>query len=191
VLRDNLRHRHAIERVYLRAIATARESVWIANAYFVPGHRVLAALKDAARRGVDVRLILQGREEYWIAREAERALYDILLDAGIDIVEYGASFLHAKVAVIDRRWATVGSSNLDPFSLLLAHEANLVIEDATFASDLYSRLERACADHGQRIDASLWQRRPRWLRLRARLIYGLARLALRALGLGGYLPRTA
>lgn len=186
VLRDNLRHRHAIERTYLAAIARAEREVWIANAYFIPGRRVLEALGSAVARGVHVRLILQGHPEYWFAREAERALYDVLLDRGVEIIEYRASFLHAKVAVIDDRWATVGSSNLDPFSLLLAHEANVVIEDHAFASQLRARLVAACADAGQRIDPALWTRRPWWPRLRSRLVYGLARLAMRVLGFARY-----
>jgi cardiolipin synthase len=186
LLRDNLRHRHAIERAYLAAIARAEREVWIANAYFIPGRRVLAALGAAVARGVHVRLILQGHPEYWFAREAERALYDVLLDRGIEIVEYRASFLHAKVAVIDGHWATVGSSNLDPFSLLLAHEANVVIEDVAFAGGLRARLAAACAGPSVAIDPARWQRRPWWLRLRSRLVYGLARLAMRAIGFSRY-----
>ncbi len=186
VLRDNLRHRHAIERAYLQAIGQAEREVWIANAYFVPGRRVLSALGAAVARGVRVRLILQGHPEYWFAREAERALYDVLLDRGIEIIEYRASFLHAKVAVVDDRWATVGSSNLDPFSLLLAHEANVAIEDATFARHLRARLAAACDGTGHVIDPVQWKRRSAWLRLRSRLVYGLARLAMRVVGFVDY-----
>lgn len=186
VLRDNLRHRHAIERVYLDAIGRAEREVWIANAYFVPGRRVLTVLAAAVTRGVRVRLILQGHPEYWFAREAERALYDLLLDRGIEIIEYRASFLHAKVAVVDDRWATVGSSNLDPFSLLLAHEANMVIEDRAFASHLRARLAAACDGTCHVIDPVQWRRRPAWLRLRSRLVYGLARLAMRVIGFARY-----
>ncbi|MFN3629379.1 MAG: cardiolipin synthase ClsB, partial [Casimicrobiaceae bacterium] len=186
VLRDNLRHRHAIEHAYLEALDRAEREVWIANAYFVPGRRVLSALGAAVARGVRVRLILQGHPEYWFAREAERALYDVLLDRGIEIIEYRASFLHAKVAVVDDRWATVGSSNLDPFSLLLAHEANVVIEDSAFASRLRARLAAACEGAGERIDPAQWKRRPAWQRLRSRLVYGLARLAMRATGFVRY-----
>jgi cardiolipin synthase len=186
VLRDNLRHRHAIERAYLEAIGRAEREVWIANAYFVPGRRVLAALGAAVARGVRVRLLLQGHPEYWFAREAERALYDVLLDRGIEIIEYRASFLHAKVAVVDDRWATVGSSNLDPFSLLLAHEANVVIEDRAFASHLRARLAAACDGTCHVIDPAQWKRRPAWLRLRSRLIYGLARLVMKVIGFARY-----
>ncbi|RYF58227.1 MAG: cardiolipin synthase ClsB, partial [Comamonadaceae bacterium] len=128
VLRDNVRNRSRIEKAYLRAIGAARQEVIIANAYFMPGGKLRRALVMAARRGVRVRLLLQGRYEYFMQYHAARPVYGALLAAGVEIHEYEPSFLHAKVAVIDalgdRPWATVGSSNLDPLSLLLAREAN-------------------------------------------------------------------
>ena len=130
VLRDNLRNRTRIERAYRRAIGRAREEIIIANAYFAPGRKMRKALVSAAQRGVKVRLLLQGRYEYFMQFYAARPIYGALLRAGVEIHEYSPSFLHAKVAVIDGRWATVGSSNLDPLSLLLAREANVVVEDA-------------------------------------------------------------
>lgn len=152
LLRDNLRHRTQIERAYRRAIAEARHEIVIANAYFLPGLRLRRGLIHAARRGVKVRLMLQGRYEYFMQFHGLRPIYDGLLAEGIEIIEYTGSFLHAKVAVIDRHWATVGSSNLDPLSLLLAREANVVIEDAVFAQDLHTRLEQAMALGGRRVD---------------------------------------
>ena len=134
VLRDNLRNRARIERAYRRAIGRAREEIIIANAYFVPGRKMRKALVSAAQRGVKVRLLLQGRYEYFMQYYAARPIYGALLRAGVEIHEYSPSFLHAKVAVIDGRWATVGSSNLDPLSLLLAREANVVVEDVSFAA---------------------------------------------------------
>ena len=125
VLRDNLRNRRKIESAYLGAIEGARSEIIIANAYFLPGARLRRTLIDAARRGVRVRLLLQGRYEYFLQYHASRPVYGALLAAGVEIHEYAASFLHAKVAVVDMRWATVGSSNLDPLSLLLAREANV------------------------------------------------------------------
>ena len=118
VLRDNVRNRSRIEKTYLRAIGFARHEVIIANAYFVPGRKLRKALLMAARRGVRVRLLLQGRYEYFMQYHAARPVYGPLLEAGVEIHEYAPSFLHAKVAVVDalgdRPWATVGSSNLDP-----------------------------------------------------------------------------
>jgi len=90
------------------------------------------ALLNAARRGVRAVLLLQGQVEYRLKHVATRALYDELLRAGMEIYEYHASFMHAKVAVVDGYWATVGSSNIDPFSRWLAREANLVVRDAGF-----------------------------------------------------------
>lgn len=175
VLRDNLRNRRRIERAYLRAIGAARHEVIIANAYFLPGARLRKALVLAAQRGVRVRLLLQGRYEYFMQYHASRPVYGALLDAGVEIHEYSASFLHAKVAVIDRRWATVGSSNLDPLSLLLAREANVVVRDAGFADLLRQRLEHAMAHGGHRVDAGAYVNRS-W---RVRVLEGLALAAMR------------
>ena len=146
VLRDNLRNRTRIERAYRQAIGEAREEIIIANAYFLPGRKLRKGLIHAAQRGVKVRLLLQGRYEYFMQFHAARPVYGALLKAGVEIHEYAVSFLHAKVAVVDGRWATVGSSNLDPLSLLLAREANVVIEDIAFAQNLRTQLENAIAN---------------------------------------------
>lgn len=175
VLRDNLRHRFDIERAYLDAIARAREEVLIANAYFLPGRRFRRALIHAARRRIRVRLLLQGMVEYRLQHAATRALYGSLLEHGIEIHEYAPSHLHAKVAVIDGAWATVGSSNIDPFSLLLAREANVVVEDAAFAEDLKQRLDHAIATQSWQIEARSWQALPLLIRLRCWLAYGVVR----------------
>jgi cardiolipin synthase len=174
VLRDNLANRRAIERAYLKALGGARREVLIANAYFFPGRRFRRALAEAARRGVRVRLLLQGRAEYVLPHLATQALYDPLLGAGVEIVEYHRSFLHAKVAVIDD-WATVGSSNIDPFSLLLAREANVVVVDAGFAATLRERLLASMAEGGRAVLPEEHARRP-WTR---RLAGWFATLMLR------------
>ncbi len=182
LLRDNLRNRRRIERAYYKAIGEARREIVIANAYFMPGFRLRKALMLAARRKVRVVLLLQGRYEYFMQFHAARPVYAELLAAGVEIHEYAASFLHAKVAVIDGHWATVGSSNLDPLSLLLAREANVVVEDTRFAGELRERLLAAVGDGGLRIsidthaNRSLWQRTLDWL------AYGLMRLALLVTG---------
>ncbi len=174
VLRDNLRFRQTFERAYLYGIAHARRDVLIANAYFFPGRQFRRALAQAAARGVRVRLLLQGKPEYRLQYFATRSLYDQLLRDGIEIYEYMPAYLHAKVAVIDNM-ATVGSSNLDPFSLLLAREANVVVDDQPFAWDLQERLERAIDEGGQFIRPLDYQRRG-WLR---RVIDVMAYTALR------------
>jgi cardiolipin synthase A/B len=158
VIRDNLRHRKDIEHAYLDAIANAKDEIVIANAYFFPGRSFRRALVDAAARRVRVVLLLQGRVEYVLLYYAARALYGQLLDAGVEIYEYHHSFLHAKVAVIDQRWATVGSSNIDPLSLLLAREANIVIDDAGFALKLLQSLKNAIETGAYRLRSGDWER---------------------------------
>lgn len=178
VLRDNFRNRARIERAYRKAIGEATTEIIIANAYFLPGRKLRQGLVHAARRGVRVRLLLQGRYEYFMQYHAARPVYGALLAAGVEIHEYGVSFLHAKVAVIDNAWATVGSSNLDPLSLLLAREANVVVEDAAFAQQLRAELEAAMAQGGVRVDPQAYANRPWRQRLLDRIAFGLMRLAL-------------
>jgi len=183
LVRDNIRHRRDIEDAYLVAIAAARREVILANAYFLPGRRFRQALLAATRRGVRVTLLTQGWTDHPLQQRATRALYGQLLAGGVRIFEYHRSHLHAKVAVVDERWATVGSSNIDPFSLLLAREANVFVRDARFAEDLRQRLERAMADGGREISASAWERGPRLQRLINWLAYGMVRLMI---GIAGY-----
>ena len=156
VLRDNVRHRTHIERTYRKAIGAARHDIIVANAYFFPGLRLRRALIMAAHRGVRVRLLLQGQYEYFLPYRAARQLYGQLMTAGVEIYEYHASFLHAKVAVVDGKWLTVGSSNLDPFSLLLAREANVVAHDPTLAQALQTSLINAIAQGATRIDPQVY-----------------------------------
>jgi cardiolipin synthase len=136
----------------------------------------------AARRGVRVRLLLQGRYEYFMQYHAARPVYGALLAAGVEIHEYAPSFLHAKVAVIDaqgdRPWATVGSSNLDPLSLLLAREANVVVRDAAFARELRERLSQAMDSGGGPLDAARYASRPWRVRVLDRIAFGIMRAAL-------------
>lgn len=178
VLRDNVRNRTRIEQVYRKAIAEARHEVLIANAYFVPGGKLRRALVHAAGRGVRVRLLLQGRYENFMQYHAARPVYGTLLAAGIEIHEYSASFLHAKVAVIDEQWATVGSSNLDPLSLLLAREANVVVEDGAFVQELRTCLTTAMDTQAVRLDAQVFANRPWRQRFLDRLAFWLMRLML-------------
>jgi cardiolipin synthase A/B len=185
VVRDNFRHRSDIEDAYLEAIGEAHKEVIIANAYFFPGARFRHALRGAARRGVRVVLLLQGRVEYVLLHYATRALYGSLLDAGIEIYEYHKSFLHAKVAVIDQRWATVGSSNIDPFSLMLAREANVVVDDAKFAQELRRSLHDHMQDGAMVVAKRAWHRQPLWRRTLIWGAYGFARLLMGLVGYGG------
>ena len=182
LIRDNVHHRRDIEEAYLKALATAQDEIIIANAYFLPGQRFRHALIDASARGVRVVLLLQGRVEYFLLHYATRALYGSLLIGGVHILEYQKSFLHAKVAVIDREWATVGSSNIDPFSLLLAREANVIIRDHAFAHTLRNSLRRAIMEGSVSV-RSHWKERSLIDRMLSWMCYGITRLIM---GLFGY-----
>jgi cardiolipin synthase len=153
VVRDNGDHQSDIERHYRIAIRAARERIVIANAYFFPGWAFMNQLRRAARRGVDVCLILQGQPDMQVVKTAATMLYRQLLDAGVRIYEYCERPLHGKVALVDREWATVGSSNLDPLSLTLNLEANVIIRDRAFNEALHQRLEHLIRHSCRRIEA--------------------------------------
>lgn len=140
VIRDNHKHRDDIERQYRMALQAAQREVIIANAYFFPGYRLLKSLQRAAKRGVRVHLILQGQPDIAAATWAARMVYDRLIEAGVRIHEYCDRPMHGKVALVDDEWATIGSSNLDPLSLSLNLEANLVIRDRAFNAQLRDKL---------------------------------------------------
>lgn len=143
LVRDNLRRRRSIEQAYIQAISSARRRVDLICPYFYPGRLFRRALRRAAQRGVKVRLLLQGKADYRFAALAAQVLYDEMLRSGVQVYEYTPAFLHAKVAVVDEAWATVGSSNIDPLSLLLNLEANVIVHDAGFAQALATQIEAA------------------------------------------------
>lgn len=182
VVRDNIRQRRAIERAYVEAIRGARERIDIAVPYFYPGRAFRRTLRRAAQRGVRVRLLLQGKVDYRIAAVAARALYAELRAHGIRIFEYTPAFLHAKVAVVDDDWATVGSSNIDPLSLLLNLEANVIVHDRGFAAALRERLDAALTVGHEVVEAvhSGWR-----AALRRRFVAWVANTYLRLAGIAG------
>ena len=175
LLRDNLLNRSRIERAYRHAIAHAKHDICIANAYFLPGRRLRRALVHAAQRGVKVRLLVQGRYDNFMQFHASRPVLASLATAGIEIHEYAASLLHAKVAIIDGVWATVGSSNLDPLSLLLAREANVLIADAAFAQALSAALTKAMQTSGVPLNPARLSQRSFWHRCLDRIAFGVMR----------------
>ncbi len=183
VIRDNWRHRRDIEDAYLAAMQLAREEIVIACAYFFPGRRFRQALVDAARRGVKVTLLLQGVTDHPLLTYATRALYPDLLSNGIRLFEYQRSQLHAKVAVVDNRWATVGSSNIDPFSLLLAREANVIIDDVNFATHLRQSIGKAIEEGGVEWCEAGWSKLSWTHRL---TLWCAARCVRIAIGVAGY-----
>lgn len=183
VVRDNVRQRRTIERAYVEALRRARERIDIVCPYFYPGRAFRRALSSAALRGVKVRLLLQGRPDYRMAALAAQVLYEELLGQGVQIFEYTGAFLHAKVARVDDRWATVGSSNIDPLSLLVNLEANVIVRDRQFVAELADAMTQDFA-HSREITAppeiAGWRH---WLRRGA--VAWAARLYLRAAGATG------
>ncbi|MEK8029422.1 cardiolipin synthase ClsB [Ideonella sp. DXS29W] len=175
VRRDNVQHPNDIERYYRVAIRRARERVLIANAYFFPGYRLLRELRRAARRGVEVTLILQGEPDVPIARAAASTLYDYFIKAGVKIYEYCERPLHGKVAVIDDEWSTVGSSNLDPLSLSLNLEANVVLRDRPFARHLRARLEHLIEHSCTQVQADGKSHWAWWAQLRGFFVFHFLR----------------
>jgi cardiolipin synthase len=176
VTRDNRHRRDAIEREYRAAIRAARREIVIANAYFFPGYRLLRAMRQAARRGVRVCLILQGQPDMAIVKRAAELLHARLISAGVEIHEYCKRPLHGKVAVVDGLWSTVGSSNLDPLSLALNLEANVMIRDADFAAGLRERLEQLMHNDCKRLGLDdIQQQRAPWRLWLETLAYHVAR----------------
>jgi cardiolipin synthase len=184
-IRDNLRHRRDIERAYLAALRTSRREIVIATAYFFPGVRFRRALLSAAARGVKVTLLLQARVEFRLLHHASRALYGQLLAAGVTIQEYHRSFLHAKVAVVDGQWATVGSSNLDPYSFLMAREANVFVRDPVFASGLRAELAKMIEEGSRPVPRQDWAQRSRVAKAMSWVAYGTVRVAMGMMRYGG------
>ena len=178
LIRSNVLHRRSIENAYLHAIANSRQEVWIACAYFLPGRHFRNALTEAARRGVEVRLLLQGKAEadHRLQYFATQALYGVLIGEGVRCFEYNKSLMHAKAAVVDDNWATVGSSNIDPFSLLMAREANVVLNDEEFARELKRNLKLDIGEGAVEIKASDLRKRSLLVRLLNWLAYGSMRV---------------
>ncbi|MES2941577.1 MAG: cardiolipin synthase ClsB, partial [Pseudomonadota bacterium] len=175
VTRDNRKHTNDIERHYRIAIRSARHRIVIANAYFFPGYRLLKEMRKAARRGVDVRLILQGEPDMPIVKTAASLLYHHLINAGVKIYEYCERPLHGKVALSDDVWSTVGSSNLDPLSLSLNLEANVIIKDQAFNKHLAARLDYLMQQSCKQVAAEDLEKSSWWLVIRSFFVFHLLR----------------
>ncbi|VTU17561.1 Putative cardiolipin synthase YbhO [Variovorax sp. PBS-H4] len=188
VSRDNRRHTNDIERHYLAAIRAARQRIVIANAYFFPGYRLIKALRRAARRGVDVNLILQGEPDMPIVKVGASMLYHHLLHAGVHIHEYCQRPLHGKVARVDEHWSTIGSSNLDPLSLSLNLEANVIVRDPGFARQLDERLNHLMHHHCKKIEVEQLSEWSAWRLVRSFFVFHLLRWYPSWVG---WLPRHA
>jgi cardiolipin synthase len=182
VVRDNWRNRATIQKAYLQAIGRARHSIIMANPYFAPGHKFRKALAAAARRGVDVKLLI-GVGEFRLQDAVAHSFYPKLLAAGVDVIEYRKTQLHAKVAVIDDDWATVGSSNCDGLSLFLNQEANIVVKDQQFTHVLRRQLEAGIAD-GVRVQREEFENLGWWRRFRYGAAYMFYKSVIRIFAIG-------
>jgi cardiolipin synthase A/B len=148
----------AVYNMYLLAISSARRSIYLTNPYFLPDDRMTQSLVEARGRGARVVLLLPGAIDNNIVRQASRAGFGRLLDAGVEIYEYQSGLLHAKTMVVDGRWATIGSANVDNRSFALNDEVNLAIYDSAMAG----RLEKIFAEdlaHSRRVDERRWRAR--------------------------------
>jgi len=165
---QELLNRFVIREAYVNALLAAREQVSIANAYFIPDWRIRRALAQAARRGVDVRVMVPGRSDSGAVWHAMRARYDSLLARGVRVFEWQGPMMHAKAVVVDRLWASVGTYNLDHRSLQHNLEVNLNVLDRAFAEELASQFELGLKG-SREITLADWRRRPPLERLKERL----------------------
>jgi cardiolipin synthase len=182
IVRDNLRNRRTIQRAYLRAIGTAKHSILLANPYFAPGRKLREALAKAAERGVDVQLLI-GVGEFKLQDAVAHSFYPKLMAAGVKVYEYRKTQLHAKIAVVDNDWATVGSSNCDGLSLFVNQEANIVVKDANFAATVRERIQRGILDGAaigtEELEQMGWARRTTY-----ETAYLAYKLAMRVFSIG-------
>lgn len=159
--------RNPFYRALLKAIDHAQQRVSITVAYFVPTRRLVRSLSAAARRGVDVRLVLPSESDAWAPLHAGRSHYARLLQAGVRIYERQGALLHAKTTVIDGVWATVGSANLDWRSFMHNAEANAVVLDPAFGAEMES-VFRTDVAASREVTLDQWKRRGFFQRLRER-----------------------
>jgi cardiolipin synthase len=160
--------------VYVSALSFAEHSIHMTNSYFIPDVQIVKALADAAERGVDVKILLPGTTDSQLALHAQRSSYSGLLKSGVKLYEHSTSLLHAKTAVIDRVWSTVGSTNMDNMSMLTNDEVNAVILNQEFAVEMENMFVRDLADSRQ-IQWEEWKQRPLPLRIKEWFIHLFAR----------------
>jgi cardiolipin synthase len=169
------RERRAIRQAYLRRIESAQRSVCITNSYFVPDGQIRRVLGRAVARGAEVRVIVPGKSDVVAVRHAARKLYGRLLAAGIQLYEWQGSILHSKTAVIDGRWCTVGTYNLDARSLRFNLEVVAAVEDAAVAGAMEDRFNEDL-EHTKLVSYEEWRRRPLHVRMLDDFFYRFHRL---------------
>jgi cardiolipin synthase len=165
-----LSSRRSIHRTYLHAISRARRSVLIAAAYFVPDRRMVAALREAAQRGVEVSLLLNAHSDHPFLEHCARAFYEKLLSAGVRIFEWQRGVLHAKTAVVDGVWGTLGSFNLERLSLVFNHEVNAVFADPQLGRALEDSFRNDCGNCRE-VSLEQFRHRPIWQKIVERIVF--------------------
>jgi cardiolipin synthase len=148
-----------IYKALLLAINESKKSIHLTAAYFVPDQQIVNALAAAAQRGVDVRLVLPGKSDHNLVFHAGRNFYEPLLAAGVRIYEMQVAILHAKTAVIDGGWSTIGSANIDRRSFIHNYELNVVVVDPAFGADMESAFQEDVR-HSKEVTRDAWRSRP-------------------------------
>ena len=164
-----------IRGMYLEAIDRAQSRVWITNAYFIPDRSFRQSLADAARRGVDVRVLLPARSNHPLTDQLAHGMFEELLTAGARVFLYRDFMIHAKTAVIDDEWATIGTANLDRWSMLGNHEMNLEIRSPRVADQVAAMFELDLTNCDE-VQLDGWRRRPLHWRASERVLRSLAPL---------------
>jgi cardiolipin synthase len=178
VARDNVHHRRSIEKAYLKAIGQSDHEIYLVNPYFLPGRRLRTALTAASRRGVKVTLLI-GRGQFKWLDAAVTALYGALLKSGVTVYEYTADQMHAKLLVADRQWFTLGSSNCDPLSFLVNHEANIMITDSRHAAWLIDKIQDTIMLRGRIVEMEAYMNRSLWKKTIQWIMYMMSRAITR------------
>jgi cardiolipin synthase len=151
-------HDSAIYKSLLVAIGEAKKSIHITAGYFVPDEQVIEALRSAAKRGVDVKLVLPGVSDHSLVFHAGHVYFDDLLEAGVKIYQLQLAVLHAKTAVIDSAWSTIGSANIDRRSFIHNYELNVVVMDPAFGRDMESAFNEDLHD-SKEVTLEQWRHR--------------------------------
>jgi cardiolipin synthase A/B len=158
-----------IRDMYIAAIDEAEQSILLTTAYFVPDHMLLDALKDAARRGVDVRVLLPWNSNHVVANWITHSYFTDCLQGGIRIFGYQYTMLHAKTCTIDGQWSTVGTCNLDRLSLVGNYEINVAVYSAEFASQMSALFEKDTAEKFE-LTMEQWEGRPWYIKVSERIL---------------------
>lgn len=150
---------YPIRAMYLEAIARAREHIYITQAYFIPDREIMQALLDAARRGVDVRILVPAHSNHIVADWLSRGFYSALLRGGVTLLLFQGAMVHAKTATIDGQWSTIGTANVDRLSLTGNYEVNMEVYDEGVAADL-AEIFANDSTNARVLTEEEWSRRP-------------------------------